>query len=199
MILMGILVLILLFWSVYLQRKKVDNAWDVEKLVHIFGRQNYMKMVQQNLLQSDCRLGDKTSYLDQYMVNLTGPKISHNDPKLLKVLRSHVIDPPSPWIPKMSYPLFKTPQAEAVDKILSNKVRYAILFWPYRFRSNLPPPSPQWWQSDINKRIYLHIYELEIYPFSVSMTLLMDICSLFMWKQRLFKTLNKYPFFMGKQ
>ena len=67
-----------------------------------------------------CR--NKTGFLDQVMVNLTGPHIQADDPELLRVLRRHIIDPPSPNLIKMSYPLFKTPQAEAVEKLTKGKV-----------------------------------------------------------------------------
>ena len=67
-----------------------------------------------------CR--NKTRQLDAYMRNLTGPDVNADNPQLLTVLRRHVIDPPSPYLVKMSYPLFKTPQAEAVSKLTKGKV-----------------------------------------------------------------------------
>ena len=48
--------------------------------------------------------------------------VSADDPRLVKAIRDHFIDPPSKLMPKMSRPLVRTPQAEAVEKILNGKV-----------------------------------------------------------------------------
>ena len=47
---------------------------------------------------------------------------SSDDDLLIDVIRNHFIDPPSDKLHKMSYHLFKTPQAEKIDRILQRKV-----------------------------------------------------------------------------
>ena len=71
---------------------------------------------------------NKTAQLDTVMTNLTGAGTRADDPTLLRVLRRDVIDPPSLNLIKMSYPLFKTPQAEAVEKLTKGKVCMVLIY-----------------------------------------------------------------------
>ena len=52
---------------------------------------------------------------------LSVPQTKWDDPALIKLLRQEVLDPPRPYLPKHSYPLFKTPQAQTVDDIFKWK------------------------------------------------------------------------------
>ena len=53
---------------------------------------------------------------------LSGSHTTWDDPTLVKVIREELLHPPRPYLTKMSYPLFQTPQAKAVDGILQMKV-----------------------------------------------------------------------------
>ena len=57
---------------------------------------------------------------------LTGPHVAWDDPNLIKLIREELIDTPRPTLSKISYPLFETPQAKAVDKILKKMVQYLL-------------------------------------------------------------------------
>ena len=65
--------------------------------------------------------------LDQHVQDrfkeLSGPLIKQDDPELVRFLREEMIDPPRPFVRKLSHLLYKTPQAEEVDRILKGKVR----------------------------------------------------------------------------
>lgn len=58
---------------------------------------------------------------------LMNQSVAPDDPRLVEAIRNHFLDPPSNRVAKMSLPLFKTPQAEVVDKILHQKVRHGGL------------------------------------------------------------------------
>ena len=54
--------------------------------------------------------------------HLLGEKTAADDPRLVKGIREHFIDPPSKLQAKMSRPLVQTAQAKAVDDYLKHKV-----------------------------------------------------------------------------
>ena len=54
--------------------------------------------------------------------HLLGEKTSADDPRLVKAIRNHFIEPPSKKLIKMSMGLIVTPQAKAVDDYLKQKV-----------------------------------------------------------------------------
>ena len=53
---------------------------------------------------------------------LSGSSMDQDNPRLIQFLQEHMIDPPRPFVRKISHPLYKTPQAQEVDKILKGKV-----------------------------------------------------------------------------
>ena len=55
------------------------------------------------------------------LLNLNGPSIKADDSRLVSAISKYMIDYPRPYLSKFSYPLFETPQAKEVMKIL-NKV-----------------------------------------------------------------------------
>lgn len=50
------------------------------------------------------------------------PKTRWDDPALIQLIRQELLDPSRLHVPKQSFPLYKTPQADAVDEILQGQV-----------------------------------------------------------------------------
>ena len=65
--------------------------------------------------------------------HLLGKQTSADDPRLVKGIREHFIDPPSKLQPKMSRPLVQTAQAKAVDDYLKQKVSdfFSFIILPF--------------------------------------------------------------------
>lgn len=108
--------------------RQIPNIQNLEK-VFFSGRNS------QGMGNSWCR--NKTKQLDGLMANLTGKDIKADDPQLIKALRQAGIDPPSPYLAKMSLPLFKTPQAETVEKITKGMVIVLLIFIIFSIKSTV--------------------------------------------------------------
>ena len=66
-------------------------------------------------------------HVQEKLKMLSGPSIQQDNLELVKFLQEEMIESPRPFVPKRSGLLYKTPQAEEVDKILKGKVSEAIL------------------------------------------------------------------------
>ena len=88
---------------------------------------------------------------------LTGPQVAWDDSDLITLIREELMDTRRPTLSKLSYPLFETPQAKAVDKILNEKVRYlpgeATNFESVSWRANL---------ATFSSRQYLYMNECSV-------------------------------------
>ena len=70
----------------------------------------------------------RDSHIREKFEKLAGPNIPQDNPELIQFLKNDMIDPPRPFVSKISHPLYKTPQAEEVDKILKGKVGYQLFY-----------------------------------------------------------------------
>ena len=84
---------------------------------------NNSKVVTVVLPLEEIKNQDRQKAIDPLLEENVAP----DDPRLIKAIRDHFIDPPSGKIIKMSKPLVVTPQARAIDKIFDKKVNQIII------------------------------------------------------------------------
>ena len=103
-----------------------NSNGNMQDTQYLFSRQKtYHEDNNQTVLKKVSTKNNGTN-LKSMLETLIEEKTKGDDPRLTQVLREHMLDPPSHKQWKMSYPLFKTPQADAVDEILKNKVSFFL-------------------------------------------------------------------------
>ena len=108
-----------------LSRNLARNEKFIQNLLESYAANNgnNSKVVTVVLPLEEIKNQDRQKAIDPLLEENVAP----DDPRLIKAIRDHFIDPPSGKIIKMSKPLVVTPQARAIDKIFDKKVNQIII------------------------------------------------------------------------